>query len=145
VRVDCEGRVPRQCTPSPLFGPMIALERVAPSIKRKTASASPPSAWSLQVEAVENPVSYNGAYIYGFEGCISSLTIAIPLLHLAIERLPRGDCPNSREMSGLCSCGEDSLKISVRRSGGGNRSQGRAHNEESTVHDEIKQSEFAKE
>lgn len=35
--------VPRQCTPSPLLGPMMALERVAPSSRMKTASLSPPS------------------------------------------------------------------------------------------------------
>lgn len=65
--------VPRQCTPSPLFGPMMALERVAPSWRRKTASASPPSACSEQVLAVKsagqkwpaNRCTTNYTYCYG--------------------------------------------------------------------------------
>ena len=41
---------PLQCTPSPLLGPITTLLKVAPSSRMNTASASPPSDCSLQVE-----------------------------------------------------------------------------------------------
>lgn len=81
----------------------MTFERVAPSLRRNTASASPPSACSAQVEAGRR--QYNNI---GFSG---KHTLSIPKLHSAIERT--GDSGGCREETGACWARKGLLEVGV--------------------------------
>lgn len=79
--------VPLQCTPSAWLGPMMTLERLAPSSSTNIASASPVSVCSSQTFAISG-VSYSQFV----EICRIGLTVTVIFLHATVKRAANSDC-----------------------------------------------------
>lgn len=101
---------PRQWMPSPLFGPMMTLDRVAPFSRMKTASDSPVSVCPSHVFA-DSRLVFLGECRRGSSK--ERHTTSVPLLQPAVKVCICGNGPRRWEIGGTRGFWEDRPQSSV--------------------------------